>query len=128
MYGFYVLFMGLIVILMLTLQFLFTNAGSCFALFLGLSHYYDVSRFVQCISGTGDIYYPLASIIFRNFVILQILEKTFILKMVTFHAITFIQNPSFFTVLYQIISAELFIMDIVLVCKIMVCFYGILLL
>lgn len=122
-YGFYVLFMGIIVILMLTLQFLFTHADSCFALLLGFSHYYDVSRFCQCISGTGDIYYLLASVIFRNFLILHILEKTFILKMITFHGINFVQTPSFFTILYQVISAELFLMDAVLVCKILVYFF-----
>lgn len=106
---------------MLTIQFLFVNAGACLAIFLGSLHYQDMTRFCRCISGTGDVYFTLASILLRNFVILHILGKTFILKIVMLQEqVTYLRNPSFFSILYQVILAELFLMDVVLIFKIIV--------
>lgn len=118
MYGYYVGIIGLIVILMLSLQFLFVNAGAFLALILGVYHYQDNARFCRCISGVGDIYFTMANILIRNFIILHIFDKMFILRVATFNEeITNLQYPSFFAVIYQVISAELFIMDILLLCK-----------
>lgn len=109
---------------MLTVQFLFHHFGSCVALVLGFIHYQDAARFVRCISGAGDIYFPFANIIIRNFIILHVLDKGFILQAVTFHdQISMLPNPTFFAVVYRVISTELFIMDIALVFKLVVSFF-----
>uniref|UniRef100_A0A915ESQ6 RING-type domain-containing protein n=1 Tax=Ditylenchus dipsaci TaxID=166011 RepID=A0A915ESQ6_9BILA len=121
LHGLNVLLTGAILVLMLTIRFFFHNFGSCFALVLGFFHYQDATRFARCISGAGDIYFPLANILIRNFIILHVLDKNFILSAATFHdQISMLPNATFFSTIYRVVSTELFIMDIALICKLIV--------
>jgi len=111
----------LVVLLTLTAKFLLHNFGACLAFVLALFHYGDAARFQRCLSGVGEIYFPIVNIVTRNFVILYVLNKEFVLQIATFQEqISSVENPTFFSTLYRVVVAEMFIMDVALLCKILV--------
>lgn len=87
-------------------------------------HYQDATRFMHCVSSPSDIHIILCAILLRNGLILYIFNKRFILSIAIFQdEIVHLSNPTFFSTAYRIISAELFIMDVVLLFKLAVIFF-----
>lgn len=112
-----------VVITILFSQFLIDNYTACATLFIGLLHYQDASRFMRCVSGASDIYIAFGGILLRNAMILYVFDKQFILSAAIFQdEISHLLNPTFFSTAYRVILAELFVMDITLLCKLVVSF------
>lgn len=123
LHGFNVSLLCLLVTTLLIVRFLFDNFASCCALFLSLMHYQDASRFMRCVSGSGDVYFTLSSVLIRNLMLIYVLGKWFVVSAAVFQdQITGLTNPNFFSVLYRVVTTELFVMDIALLLKIIVCY------
>lgn len=97
---------------------------ACGAFFLSLLHYQDSSRFMRSVSSSTDIHIIFGGILLRNAMILYIFNKKFILSIAIFQdGISYLNNPTFFSTAYRIISAELFVMDVILLIKLIVSYY-----
>jgi hypothetical protein len=120
-HGLYVVFLGLVVLLLLCARFFVQHISAFVALILALWHYQDAARFMRSVTGACDVYFPLANLICRNFINLHVLNRTFVLPAAIFsEQITRFTSPSFLATMYVVIMTELFVMDVVLLIKMLV--------
>lgn len=122
--AFGVFFIALMVIFLALAQHISEHFTGFVALVLAFLHYQDASRFMRYISGAGNIWLYLLNIVGRNFIIIYLLQKTFVLKAVIFQEQISSDDPkepiTFFGTLYVVVLAELFVMDVVLALKMIV--------
>lgn len=115
------LFIGFIVIALLFARFFIQHIGAFVALALAMWHYQDAARFMRSVTGACDVWFPMANLLCRNIINLQVLHRTFVLKAAIFtEQVSRFTQPSFLAVLYTVVMTELFCMDVALLCKMIV--------
>lgn len=113
--------MMLICVLLTLIKEMALHTGLLISLGVSLLHYQDAAKFSRIVSGDGgfSLFSIYAGIFLRNFVNLFVAGRSEIPQVAVFHYVPDGEN-SFFVTLTRVILAEIFVMDIVLVIKLLV--------